>query len=592
MLRIACGLAVALLLTVGSARGQEPVVLVRRLVDARYFDSPTFAALLAAMDQDLRRVSTLRAGGSLSQLIADEYGFGRTNAPAAYDVVEARIRALNNIDDPTKIPANRPLLIPDIPPMALQRPNRRNSANDIPKLSEIGLKQETITGSAYDAALGAFTKRPRISAATRPAAKFVEQYRWVPLTQARGLVMQTTEIAPVTTANVRWTVKFGNEGVATGDVSPFSVAESDRLKTLLSAAKKQMPILIILDDSWPSDEEFRRSRDFFLSALPTVRNTNKWKLGAPRFSAAFKAAKGTSYPKVRGSFEPLPLHSHDIVRSLSPLKALEPADGRVQVIFVPMFRAQTYADELLTELVHFDQLVHAPGSRLVDGVATDQIALKRKFAEDIVKSISDKIQDDLLFSDQSLIEAVLWFGAVYSRESRRPVFFSFSWITKEEDLHVEMPQALYGVPVVAAGNEGAVDWHAGSCETTSSHTAYKFRRQLVIRSKWPADVVGVMNVAPDGGPDCDSSLLEVSPGIGALAYSGRVSGKTCGTSFAAPRVAWFLAAREALRPQLQSPDDVTNWQIALRDEIASMRTQTACAFNKIRFDPVQFLSKP
>jgi hypothetical protein len=387
-------------------------------------------------------------------------------------------------------------------------------------------------------------------------------------------------------------VKFVTNGGASGDVSPFSAAESDQLKTLLGAPKKQMPVLIVLDDSWPSDEEFRRSRDFFLSALPTVRNTAKWKLGAPPFSAAFKAAKATSYPTVPGSTELLPLHSRDIVRSLSPLKDLEPADGRVEVIFVPMFSAQTHAQELLTELVHFDQLVHEPGSRLVDGVAPDQVALKRKIAEDIVSGVSDNIQDDLLFSDQSLIEAVLWFGAVYSRESKRPVFFSFSWITKEEDLHVEMPQTLYGMPVVAAGNEPAIDWHAGTCETASTHTAYQFRRQLVLRSKWPADVVGVMNVGADGGPDCDSSLLEVTPGIGALAYPGRVSGQTCGTSFATPRVAWFLAAREAFRQRPESPDDVTNWQLALRNEIASIRSQAECAFNKIRFDPVQFLSKP
>jgi hypothetical protein len=313
-----------------------------------------------------------------------------------------------------------------------------------------------------------------------------------------------------------------------------------------------------------------------LKALPELGR--KFNIGLSNFTKNFREAMSTSLPAH--------LHSRDVLHSLRELREIEPVDGLVEVIFIPLFRAQQHAEELLIQIVFADQLLRLGETSLLEGYYADQIEGKRTEAKNIVKRISATVEGDLLFSNQSLVEAVMHFGQHYSEISKRAIFFSFSWITKRDDLHVVVPNLHYGFPIVAAGNEG-IEW-GGECDPHYADTVYEPRRLLVSRSLDPKDVIGVMNVQESGGPDCNSSVFDPNGSALALAYLGNL-GDACGTSFSTPRVAWFFAAREAFRDYPQNGlYHLYKWRESVQNDVRKMHDPSQCAFNRIRFDPMRF----
>jgi hypothetical protein len=101
-------------------------------------------------------------------------------------------------------------------------------------------------------------------------------------------------------------------------------------------------------------------------------------------------------------------------------------------------------------------------------------------------------------------------------------------------------------------------------------------------------MLAVMNIGADGKAACDSSLLEVSNDVFGVAYDGALSPTVCGTSFAAPRVAWLVAAREAMT---EAPADAAHWRANLHREITGMRDPHATNFNRMRFNTKQAFDK-
>src|SRR5262245_30384056 len=73
----------------------EPFVLVRRLVDTRYFEAAHLASLQDALDQELQKTATLKHGDSISKLIVKEFNFGPSDAKHAYQLIEDKIVELN-----------------------------------------------------------------------------------------------------------------------------------------------------------------------------------------------------------------------------------------------------------------------------------------------------------------------------------------------------------------------------------------------------------------------------------------------------------------------------------------------------------------
>jgi len=83
----------------------------------------------------------------------------------------------------------------------------------------------------------------------------------------------------------------------------------------------------------------------------------------------------------------------------------------------------------------------------------------------------------------------------------------------------------------------------------------------------------VANVGQKGEAVCHTARLDARDGT--LAFPGGIT-YDCGTSFAAPRVAWLLAANE--RFSVTKPGNSDRWAHSLRMRVASNRNPEACAF--------------
>jgi len=64
----------------------------------------------------------------------------------------------------------------------------------------------------------------------------------------------------------------------------------------------------------------------------------------------------------------------------------------------------------------------------------------------------------------------------------------------------------------------------------------------------------------------------------AIAFDGRISADLCGTSFAAPRVAWILAADESMRKQAIQPQ---RWSIELQKRLVALRDPNSQKYDKL-----------
>lgn len=96
--------------------------------------------------------------------------------------------------------------------------------------------------------------------------------------------------------------------------------------------------------------------------------------------------------------------------------------------------------------------------------------------------------------------------------------------------------------------------------------------------------VAALNVNTDGNRVCHSNFIgdRFVPGANALGYVGDIVGDT-GSSFSAVRIAWLLAAAEALRV---GPMDASVWHAELEVRLRKMRAAGVGTFKAIRITPV------
>jgi hypothetical protein len=100
--------------------------------------------------------------------------------------------------------------------------------------------------------------------------------------------------------------------------------------------------------------------------------------------------------------------------------------------------------------------------------------------------------------------------------------------------------------------------------------------------------MAVMNMASDGNVFSESTRVSESDfdlGI-AAGFDGFVTDDISGTSFSAPRIAWFLAAGEAVRTRNL---DLQRWAIELYLALKQLRDPTANHYQKLLFNPVRYI---
>lgn len=512
-------------------------VVIRRTVDVNYdLDKNVTGRLLTG---SLQRIYTVQPGDTLSAIVIKQFGIDAKEHPNSYPQFSASIQKENDLPSPDVLVAGRELYLPDLP-AATKRPTAPLWAF-VCTTRKFGLTQKC------DAS-------PQLRIVGPGSA--VVQLRTVTPSVAEDLLKRDAEYE-IEAAPIQ--VSFADANSPLAAASDFLLAPERELLTKRLADPAQAPVtLFVLDDGWPDQQSYLESRAFLLNAFRLVRERFKLGPGDPALSQTSSAAD-----------IPVGAHAAKIKQALQPLVALDPKSEHVPVVYVPLFRYEARHEAILRELVE----IHLTSLYKKTALPLDQAPERirqdaRKNARAYVARIGS--EPSTVISDQIVVESISTLARHLSEISGKPFLMNFSWTVPNLQFHVALPSDARGLYVAAAGNEF----------NTSGITVFQMRRQLAYRSSSPGDVLAVMNVDRIGAPVCRSSLLDVDGTALALSFDGKLPSGDCGTSFAAPRVAWLIAARESMRTQ----DPNKNWVGLLKNELLALRRPAQSNYNKIRFD--------
>ncbi|QVX40685.1 LysM peptidoglycan-binding domain-containing protein (plasmid) [Ralstonia solanacearum] len=524
---------------------------------------------------------TVKPGQTLSGILQEQFNITQKWAPQTYESFATHVQQANGIIDPTRdIKAGQVLVLPDMPRgagppkfAAVQSDTRAQitfgqigpdlnlaepprTLNQVSDITPREIQVRSMKRGQYAALkIDPFSTRRQMIEAGQP----------IPLKGAIVAKMAASDAA----------------AVAVDSTSKAVITK------LLRSPTKTRPYLIVLDDSWPSQDDFRRSVRFILEASERIRDA--YSLQDPRGetddvkllkSELDKDRYGTTFCDNDCEYPQLKWHAAMVRRSLDDFRSLDTQD-RVQVIYLPLNVAQRYAPNLLGEIMRVALLADSVSDQLVLKMpggsfpaATQPGSPNFYDIDPIVKSILAAPALSAIppaytpgaelsvSTDKSIIDAVVNFMVLYSAASQRPHFISMSWTSPRNSLPATFrDDAPYGLWLAAAGNDPAVSVQA----------------QLPLfagRSTVPGDFIAVQNTASAG---CDTSRLSALPALHVygLAFPGRVDADHCGTSFSTPRVAWLLALREAAKGMTVKPsadDSWTQWK-ALRMEAVFRMTR-------------------
>jgi hypothetical protein len=268
-------------------------------------------------------------------------------------------------------------------------------------------------------------------------------------------------------------------------------------------------------------------------------------------------------------------HCSRILDSLRELQGLD--DGRaVQVIYVPVSQDQG-AQAVLRELLY---VYYVWRGLEQNGIRPGQIDLSQRDWKDVRKdaalNASRAISNNVplkadganLASDKAILEALLNIATQYCEKTKRSFFVNESWTVGKSLLHVQYPEEPRGIVLAAVGNNAGID-------------VYQTRWDFARRSLQTNDHIAVMNAIVGDVPACDSNVVGNFTNTRAVAFNGQIAGGPCGTSFAAPRVAWLLAFSEALRP---APVDIQNWANDVQARLVTWLQTGPAGLSKYSFD--------
>jgi len=196
---------------------------------------------------------------------------------------------------------------------------------------------------------------------------------------------------------------------------------------------------------------------------------------------------------------------------------------------------------------------------LPTSVPPDILSSAKKFAGDVMQRVPAAITGEITETDKAIVESVVTLASEAARLDQTFHIVNESWVVATDVIRYDQPSNPMGLIVAAAGND---DVNINVRQVDFAHRS----------SSAPGTFVAVMNVDSNGDPTCSSSsidlsVLDISNAIG---FSGAIAGRSA-TSYASPRVAWLLAAAEAIRPNAVA-DGL--WAGQIQQRIKRTRTVT------------------
>jgi len=562
-------------------------LFIQRRYSTDYNQIPKdFAELVLTSTAYKIRIST---GDTLPSIMLKYYNVGPDYSDA-YAFLLRHIASINHLSEHPEIKPGSELLIPDIQPKFQGQVG--SAKNPLPKLL---ISKTALSGSEL-AELGAkviseYSEKVLVYEG-QPGATDVIEIERVPISTARSLASDT----PVGWKAINFPMQIqpaqSTRNAPNQDYSPLTSKETTFLQTQLKKKMLKHPVLFILDDGWPDADSFNTSKKFLTAAIKSVRE--HYKMGPSYFSQGLLDAKdvtlASNRPGIAASDAAATAapHALQLKQSLMPLQKLESQTDRINVAYIPLYTREFGAAEVLQQLVEIKLDATYMRTNLGSLPVPDKIqAANRKIAEKIIANLTKlNYTPEFPDSDGAVTEAVLRFLNLYTQVAMQPFVLNMSWTLPNLQFPIYIPPVSFGLSVVAAGNEG----------DNVSDT----QRQFAARSLSPGDMLAVMNVAPDGSATCKSSLLDADKDILGFSFPGELSAKDCGSSFSSSRVAWLIAAREAITPwhESQTPWNrfVSDWQYRTIKNLKEVRSESAKdksqkQFNKIRLNVFSLFSR-
>jgi hypothetical protein len=174
-------------------------------------------------------------------------------------------------------------------------------------------------------------------------------------------------------------------------------------------------------------------------------------------------------------------------------------------------------------------------------------------------------------TDKSILDAILLVGQAYAELSSTIFVANESWtVSHGGKYYVQYQTPQFGIVTSATGNDGTTNL-----------------LDFAQRSSNTKDTMAIINMTASGVAAQSTRIGERFIDVAmAAGFDGSVTDDVSGTSFSSPRIAWFIAAGEAVR---KNPIDLQNWGIDLEARLKSIRDPQATDYQKLLFDPLRYL---
>lgn len=501
---------------------------------------------------------------SIAELIEREFGLPAVTYPRFTETIDAEIRLLNPPNSPLPLLAEASVLIPSLPAFGgAQADPKRNARGftqmDLSKAAWVGLDSGTkravwVPSSARESVVAGQFVQDIPSDATSylldvwlsPA---VADRLWAfrPFAALRGLRYAS---APLD-------VEFDQAGPGT----PYSLNQGvkARLAAILSAQPRRQVDLLILDSGWPTAANRAAAYAWFNKMTAAASKAIGLNPAAPlQPSAPFTDAQIG--------------HSTSIDKSLAPFREID-TFASVREIYLPLTNDQG-SRTMLVELIRLAEIARYTDDRDA-GPAPATLRRADQTAKRIVDQLPPVTRGSELRTDKAVVEALLVVLELAGTSLDRYFVLNESWTARTPVNQFASISNTRVFTVAAAGNKSILNVFSNDVE---------FAR----RSLTQMDTLAVVNMNEAGSLQCESSRADTPNGDPLIAgFDGRIDSNSCGTSFAAPRVAWVLAAAEAYRTEvLYTP---AAWQSWLSSKVRKSRGPRGSPL-EYHFDPAKVIS--
>lgn len=559
----------------------EHLAFVKISVNTSYDDSASSLARIKDLATYLPpKTEALLPGESVSAFILRVYGVSTYDPhspsylPKTYALLQTSILSLNKTTDPTALRAGT-ILAPQVPKKALEFFNPNLVRNRMPYMMVFDKLRQNLA---------------EIGAATN-ADNFVNEHSMA--IPERETATQSTELyVPLTVALSREVL---SDPVLTGDSSvlafPIKVklaylhppiqslstnqdhvvlsdSQHAAIQTLMTTKAVRAVPLFVLDTGWPDTASYSSSRAALRQMLAAVWSSHFSTVGSfPGFTDPSFAAPHNSHVSI-------------VARALAEFEQLD-QNQHVQITYIPLTREQGAAG-LLTCLLETSYLLQYQLEHSGTPLDDKTVKTAKQNAQFVVNQLPTEWDGEEVDTDKAVLDAILRLGDAWSALRNVGYVVNESWTVQHQQYFVYYSEPPQGIVVAAVGN--------AEQDINSDEIDFAQRCSSTI------DTLAVMNMAQDGTLLCCSSFISKSFATGttpafAAGFDGEVSGsgcdQACGTSFAAPRVAWIIAAGEALRT---GPYQTSLWGGQVKSRVFAARAMGNSDWSSMWLDPVKYLA--